>query len=108
MNKASLKLLSSRALARQADSERYLKIGCLHKHAVFLLQSDRRIEVISKAEERIKKWEEGKLCSRFYIDSWRRLLKLDPAQMEREIQEGPQAHAFAQNTPFSFLMKEVE
>ena len=101
--------LSPRILARQADARKYEKLGRLHRHALVLLQSDRRQDVIAKAQERIRLWEERDLCSRFYIDAWRRLLSSDPSEIEREIFNGaPQAHALAQNSPFSFLMKEVQ
>lgn len=96
-------------LARQADAQKYEKLGRLHHYALRLLRSDRRQDVLAKAQERIQMWEERDLCSRFYIDSWRRLLNSDPSEMEREVCNGaPQAHALAQNSPFSFLMKEVQ
>lgn len=100
--------LSMRVLARKADAEKYEKLGRLHRHALILLRSDRRNDVVHQAEVRIRMWEEKELCSRFYIDSWRRLINADPSEMEQEVcGDAPQAHALAQNSPFSFLMKEV-
>lgn len=97
-----------RVLARKVDAEKYEKLGRLHRHALVLLRSDRRNDVKVQAERRIRMWEERDLCSRFYIDSWRRLINSDPSEMEREVcGDAPQAHALAQNSPFSFLMKEV-
>ena len=101
--------ISLRVLARQADAQKYEKLARLHRHALVLLRSDRRQDVIAKAQARIQKWEEQDLCSRFYIDAWKRLLNSDPSHMEQEVCNGaPQAHALAQNSPFSFLMKEVQ
>ncbi|MBU3564260.1 MULTISPECIES: hypothetical protein [unclassified Polynucleobacter] len=98
-----------RVLARKADAEKYEKLSRLHQHVLVLLRSDRRNDVLHQAEGRIQKWEERDLCSRFYIDSWRRLINSDPSEMEREVcGDAPQAHALAQNSPFSFLMKEVQ
>lgn len=65
--------------------------------------------MIARAQARIQKWEEQDLCSRFYIDAWKRLLNADPSHIELEVCNGsPQAHALAQNSPFTFLLKEVE
>lgn len=101
--------ISLRVLARQADARKYEKLGRLHRHALLLLQSDRRQDVIAKAQARILMWEEKDLCSRFYIDAWKRLLSSDPSEIEQEVCSGaPQAHALAQNSPFGFLMKEVQ
>ena len=95
-------------LARKADADKYEKLSRLHKHVLFLLRSDRRDDIKVRAERRIKMWEERDLCSRFYIDSWRRLINSDPSEIEREVcGDAPQAHALAQNSPFSFLMDEV-
>jgi hypothetical protein len=101
-------ILSLRKLARKADAEKYQKLDRLHRHAISLLNSERRIDVISEAERRINLWEEQGLCSNFYIDSWRRLLKLESIEIEQEVcSDSPQAHALSQNTPFSFLMNEL-
>jgi hypothetical protein len=100
--------IAMRVLARKADAEKYEKLGRLHRHVLLLLRSDRRNDVVHQAEGRIRMWEERDLCSRFYIESWRRLIHSDPSEMEREVcGDAPQANALAQNSPFSFLMKEV-
>jgi hypothetical protein len=100
--------VSMRILARKADADKYEKLGRLHKHVLLLLQSDRSDDIKLRAERRIQMWEERELCSRFYIDSWRRLINSNPSEIEREVcGDAPQAHALAQNSPFSFLMKEV-
>ena len=99
---------SMRILARKADADKYEKLGRLHKYVLFLLRSDRGNDIKVRAERRIRMWEEKDLCSRFYIDSWRRLINSDPSEIEREVcGDAPQAHALAQNSPFSFLMDEV-
>ena len=97
-----------RILARKADADKYEKLGRLHKYVLFLLRSDRGNDIKVRAERRIRMWEEKDLCSRFNIDSWRRLINSDPSEIEREVcGDAPQAHALAQNSPFSFLMDEV-
>ena len=39
-----------RILARKADAEKYEKLGRLHRHALLLLRSDRRNDVVHQAE----------------------------------------------------------
>ena len=43
-----------RVLARKADAEKYEKLGRLHRHALILLRSDRRNDVVHQAEGRIR------------------------------------------------------
>lgn len=96
-------------MARKLEGEKYQKLNRLHRYVLVLLSFDRRDSVLSQASERICVWEEHRLCSQFYIDSWRRLIHSGLSSMEREVcGDAPQARALAQNSPFSFLLKEIE
>jgi hypothetical protein len=88
---------------RLADAE----LRALHERAVdALLDDPRREEVRQKALLQVDRWERDQLCSPRYINAWRYILDLMPAELSQAIlRDDAEGIALRQNSPFGFLVK---
>ena len=84
------------------------KLALAHARiAARLALGERGAADIGRARAQVRKWDEQRICSKWYVERWRRLLRgagrgvaarllaLDPAD----------ARALFQNTPFGFLVR---
>ena len=81
-----------------------------HKFVLSLLQTERKNEILEKANKRVSLWKNNNLCSYFYIEKWDIILNDNLNLFELEIIKNNSNNALAlmQNSPFSFLIKEFK
>ena len=64
-------------------------------------------EMISLAYDQISLWEKGALCSKDYIEDWRKLLKNPVAAASMLEERSPRAAALRQNSPFVATVRKL-
>ena len=102
-------ILEQRRLARQEKSKRDAELLQLHELAADAMAGSEARQVRERALSRVDAWEEKGLCSRYYIDEWRRMLSLPPQALRQAmLRQDGDGTAFRQNTPFSFLMRQPQ
>lgn len=81
-----------------------------HAYVYEQLQSPRKEEILQRAAQRIDLWRRNKLCSSYYIRFWSAVVESGDSEVFRAKVLGAsrrRAAAMMQNTPFSFLMREL-
>jgi hypothetical protein len=95
-------------LALAEKQERDLHLLAFHHKVYVLLQSERSSEILEKAQERIALWKNQRLCHVDYIETWESMIDhLDEFKARALDDLSDNGVALRQNTPFSFLMKEL-
>jgi len=103
--------LEQRRLARQEKAKRDAELMQLHVEAANALAGSGAQQVRERALLKIDAWEKKGLCSRYYIDEWRRMLNLPLEAMRQAMlrqDEQGWGTALRQNTPFGFLMRQPQ
>lgn len=107
MNPENILLQRQRArLEKQlADAE----LRALHQRAVdALLDEARGAEVRQRALLQVDLWEREQLCGARYIEAWRHILDLAPADLSQAIlRDDAEGVSLRQNSPFGFLVKNM-
>jgi hypothetical protein len=100
-------ILEQRRLARQEKARRDVELMRLHVLAADAMTGSQARQVRERALSKVAAWEEKGLCSRYYIDEWRRILSLPPPEMRQAMLDRADDWGIAlrQNTPFGFLVK---
>jgi hypothetical protein len=94
---------------RQAKQAQDAKLQAFHGYVHEQLNSPRREDILRQANQRIRLWQQNKLCSSYYIRFWSSVVKArDSAFFKAKVLDASDQRAVAmrQNTPFSFLLKE--
>jgi hypothetical protein len=97
--------------ARRQKQAQDLALRDFHAKVCELLESERRQELLRKAQERIRLWETRKLCSSYFIRHWTAVLSSQSTDKFKSLILDPNSkHALGlmQNTPFSFLISETK
>ena len=95
--------------ARQEQQEHDDQLQSFHGYVYTQLQSPRKDEILRRAADRIKLWQDNKLCSSYYIRFWSSVVKAGDSETFKTKVLAPskrRSAAMMQNTPFSFLMRE--
>ena len=63
---------------------------------------------LKRAREQVRKWHEHRICSKWYVDRWSRILEGPGPRVASKMLglDGAEARALFQNTPFGFLVRE--
>ncbi|MBS0317328.1 MAG: hypothetical protein JSR49_09410 [Proteobacteria bacterium] len=96
--------------ARQHKRAQDSTLRAFHRYVHEQLQSERKDEILRRARARIGLWKQGQLCSDYYIRFWSQVVNSGDSEVfkQRVLQASErQALGMMQNTPFSFLMREV-
>lgn len=96
--------------ARQNKREQDASLRAFHGYVYAQLQSERKDEILQHARERIGLWKKGKLCSDYYIRFWSGVVASgDSDVFKQKVLDASERRALGmmQNTPFSFLMREL-
>ena len=96
--------------ARQGKSAQDAALRDLHRYVFEQLQSDRKDEILQHARQRIGLWKQGRLCSDYYIRFWSGVVSSgDSATYKQKVLEASERRTLGmmQNTPFSFLLREL-
>ena len=96
--------------ARQHKQQHDAALRALHGYVYAQLQSGRKDEILRRARERIGLWKKGKLCSDYYIRFWSSVVAAgDSAVFKQQVLDASERRTLGmmQNTPFSFLMREL-
>jgi hypothetical protein len=100
--------LLDRRLALAEKQERDSRLLAFHQKVYDLLQSERSSEILEKAKERVALWKAQRLCHSDYINAWSQMIgNLDEFKAKALEDVSDNGVALRQNTPFSFLMKEL-
>jgi hypothetical protein len=98
------------ATARQDKQQQEAALRAFHGYVYDQLKSDRRDEILRHAQERIGLWKKGKLCSDYYIRFWSGVVASGDSEVFKARvldASARRATGMMQNTPFSFLMREL-
>jgi transcriptional regulator with XRE-family HTH domain len=97
-----------RRQARAEQNARMLALQVAHLWiaAKLLLNDPRAVAGLEDARRMVSLWERERVCSRFYVDSWRQLLKGSPRDVGKAISGMDERWrpALLQNTPFGSLV----
>ncbi len=94
------------ALAEKQGKDRHLL--AFHLQVYALLQSERSSEIKEKAKERIALWKAQRLCHIDYINAWSSMVDNLNEFIAKALDDlSDSGVALRQNTPFSFLIKEL-
>lgn len=96
--------------ARQDKQAQDAALRALHRYVYEQLQSHRRDEILEHARQRIGLWKKGRLCSDYYIRFWSGVVTPgDSAVFKQKVLDASERRTLGmmQNTPFSFLMREL-
>lgn len=96
--------------ARQHKQAQDAALRTFHSYVHEQLQSARKEEILQRARERIGLWKKGKLCSNYYIRFWSDVVaSADSDVFKQKVLNASERSALGmmQNTPFSFLMREL-
>ena len=96
--------------ARQHKQAQDAALRTFHCYVYEQLQSERKEEILRRARERIGLWKKGKLCSNYYIRFWSGVVaSADSDIFKQKVLDASERRALGmmQNTPFSFLMREL-
>lgn len=101
--------LLDRRLALAEKQERDAALLAFHQKVYALLQSERSSEIQEKAQERVALWKAQRLCHVDYINAWSSLIdNLNEFKARALDDRSDNGVALRQNTPFSFLLKELK
>ena len=99
------------AQRRQARSEQAARIEALQgahfRIALNLVLGEpAAIKGLEEARKMVDLWERERVCSPFYIDSWKRILRGSPQEVGKALSriDAQWARALLQNTPFGALI----
>lgn len=101
---------SPQSKARQDKRAQDASLRVFHDYVYAQLQSERKDEILQHARERIGLWKKGRLCSDYYIRFWSGVVASGDSQVfKQKVMEASERRALGmmQNTPFSFLMREL-
>ena len=96
--------------ARQDKLALDASLRTFHDYVYAQLQSARRDDILQHARARIGLWKKGKLCSTYYIRFWSGVVASGDSDTFKERvldASGRRTLGMMQNTPFSFLMREL-
>ena len=96
--------------ARQHKQAQDAALRTFHGYVYEQLQSERKEDILQRARERIGLWKKGKLCSNYYIRFWSGVVaSADSDIFKQKVLNASERRALGmmQNTPFSFLMREL-
>ena len=99
----------SQKQARDSQQEHDRQLQSFHGYVYTQLQSSRKDEILQRAADRIKLWQDNNLCSTYYIRFWSSVVKAgdsDTFKAKVLTASKRRSAAMMQNTPFSFLMRE--
>lgn len=65
------------------------------------------LHAIVRARAQVAKWDEHRICSKWYVHRWTAILRGSPRSIATRLLEleGPEARALFQNTPFGLLVR---
>lgn len=95
---------------RQHKQTQDAALRTFHSYVYEQLQSERKDEILQRARERIGLWKKGRLCSDYYIRFWSGVVASGDSDVFRhKVLDASERRALGmmQNTPFSFLMREL-
>ncbi|WP_205182542.1 hypothetical protein [Burkholderia sp. LMG 13014] len=95
--------LQARRIARQQQEEREYRRLVAHATVAARLRAGRDVaEILAAARSQIELWQQGRLCSRDYIDAWREVIAAGPQHVADVLEErSPYGIRMRQNTPFA-------
>jgi len=97
--------LEQRRLARQAKARHDEELRQFHVQVADAMNGSEAQQMRERALLSVHIWQEKALCSRYYIDEWRRILNLPPQALRQAItRDDGEGIALRQNSPFEFLM----
>lgn len=102
---------TSESIARQDKRAQDAALRSFHAYVYEQLQSGRKDEILQRARQRIGLWKKGRLCSDYYIRFWSGVIASGDSQVfKQKVMEASERRAVGmmQNTPFSFLMRELD
>jgi hypothetical protein len=104
-----LNALNERRSALAEKQERDSALLVFHQKVYALLQSSDRAQAIrEQARAKIALWNDQKLCHSDYINAWSSMIyNLNEFKLKALDDPSDNGVALRQNTPFSFLMKEL-
>ena len=97
--------------ARSHKREQDVRLFAFHRKVYTLLNSPRASEILLQAIGRINIWKERDLCSDYFITAWTSILSSNNLiEFEKRILDpsSKESLALVQNSPLSFLMRELE
>ena len=110
--RAEPKELAERRQARLQQSLRVLSLQKAHLRIALdlLLSEPAAITVLHAARGMVDLWQREQVCSTFYIDTWRRLLRGRPRQVGAAMARMDKVweSALLQNSPFGALMRQAK
>lgn len=97
--------------ARSSKREQDVRLLAFHQKVFHLLKSPSASEILSKAVGRINLWRDQNLCSDYFISAWTSILSSKEfEEFEKRILDpnSKESLALIQNSPLSFLMREIK
>lgn len=97
--------------ARSIKREQDLRLLAFHQKIFPLLKSPSSSEILLKAASRINLWREQNLCSDYFISAWTSILSSrELEEFEKRILDpnSKESLALIQNSPLSFLMRDIK
>lgn len=94
-------------LAKQAHDH---ALRGLHGYVYEQLNTERKDELLQRARERIALWQREQLCSRYYIRFWSAVVNSSNSEIfKTKVLQASERRStgMMQNTPFSFLLREL-
>ena len=96
--------------ARQAKQMQDGRMRAFHGYVFEQLQTQRKDEILHRARERVALWKREKLCSNYYIRFWTSVVNAENTEIfKSKVLDASERRAVGmmQNTPFSFMLKEL-
>lgn len=96
--------------ARLAKQAHDLALRGLHGYVYQQLSTERKDELLQRARERIALWRREQLCSRYYIRFWSSVVNSGDCEVfKAKVLQASERRStgMMQNTPFSFLLREL-
>lgn len=85
------------------------RLGRAHERiAAMLALGEIEPGAVARARAQVRKWDEQRICSKWYVDRWSEILEGQGAKIASKLLalDKPDARALFQNTPFGFLVRE--
>jgi len=86
------------------------RLGRAHERiAAKLALGELEPEAIERARAQVRKWDEQRICSKWYVDRWSEILDGENPQIASKLLglDKADARALFQNTPFGFLVRQL-
>ena len=101
--------MEERAKAIAEKEAKDNNLFAFHENVYELLKSPEKSNIEKKALARVSLWKEKNLCSTYYIKSWLSILENGIEEYQQRIlsKDSKESVALMHNSPFSFLIKEL-